>query len=401
MVRGIDALFLLDAGLSATEVFAVYAFMTLGTVVFEIPTGAVADVRGRRLSYLIGAFSLSAVTLGYWGLWRTGAGFIWFAFATLLFGVAYTFFSGATEAWLVDALTATGFRGRLEDVFAHNQISLGAAMLTGTLAGGALAQATDLGVPYLVRSGLLLVTFGVAFGFMHDLGFSVQEGTRFFDAVSTTARDSIEFGWRVAPVRWMSIAGSFSLATMGFIFYAMQPHLLALYGDPDAYLVAAGAATIIAGAQMVGGATVGLVRRRFRSRTVLIATLTGAGAALVAIIGVADRFWIAIAALVLWSITFAVMMPVRQAYLNAQIDSRHRATVLSVDSLVRSAGSIPASPALGRVADGYGYGASFLVASVIQLAALPFLARARATCTAESDRVRPDLGADIVPVGLR
>jgi len=393
IIRGIDALFLIDAGLSASEVFAVYAFMTVGTVLFEIPTGAVADIKGRRRSYLIGAFALAAGTFFYWYLWNIGAGFIWFAAATFAFGIAFTFFSGATEAWLVDALDATGYTGELEDVFARSQIALGAAMLSGTLLGGLLAQVTNLGVPYLVRAVLLLVTFAVAFRAMHDLGFEPHSTGSLVKAVGQTTRDSIQYGWNVTPVRWMTLAGAFTFATMGFIFYAMQPYLLELYGDSETYLVASVAATIVAGAQMVGGMTSGAVRRRFTSRTSLITVLTVIGAGLVALIGLAGNFWAAIGALVLWSVVFAVVMPVRQAFLNAQIDSRHRATVLSVDSLVGSSGSIPASPTLGRVADIYGYGPAFLVAAVVQIGAVPFLARARVTCPTHTDQIELEPGA--------
>ncbi len=390
VIRGIDALFLLDAGLSASEVFAVYAFMTVGTVLFEIPTGAVADVKGRRLSYLIGAFALAAGTLFYWYLWSVGAGFLWFAGATLGFGIAFTFFSGATEAWLVDALNATGFEGELEDVFASSQVALGAAMLSGTLLGGLLAQVTDLGVPYLLRAALLLVTFVVAYRAMHDLGFEPHSTGSLVRAVGQTTRDSIEYGWRIAPVRWMTLGGAFSFATMSFVFYAMQPYLLELWGDSEAYLVASAAATIVAGAQMVGGMSSGFVRRRFSSRTSLIMVLAVAGGGLVALIGLVGNFWAAIVVLVVWSVAFAVVMPVRQAFLNAQIDSSHRATVLSVDSLVSSAGGIPASPTLGRVADVYGYSSAFVVAAVIQLGALPFLARAKVVCPIDTDRIGDD-----------
>jgi len=249
-------------------------------------------------------------------------------------------------------------------------------------------------VPYLLRTILLFVTFAVAYRSMHDLGFSPEEGDGFLTAVTRTTRDSIEFGWNIAPVRWVAVAGAFGFAAMGYIFYAMQPYLLELYGDREAYLVASAAATIVAGAQMVGGVTSGFVRRRFTSRTSLMMTLTAVGAGLVALIGLAGNFWIAVAVLVIWSVVFAVIMPVRQAFLNAQIDSKHRATVLSVDSLVSSAGGIPANPALGRVADQFGYGASFLVASVIQLGAIPFLGRARVICPVGTDKIELAGAAD-------
>ena len=65
LIWGINTLFLLDAGLSNTQAFAANAFFTAGQVVFEIPTGVVADPRGRRTSYLLGAATLLLSTLLY------------------------------------------------------------------------------------------------------------------------------------------------------------------------------------------------------------------------------------------------------------------------------------------------------------------------------------------------
>ena len=58
-IWGINTLFLLDAGLSNLEAFAANAFFTAGMVVFEVPTGVVADTWGRRTSYLLGTLTLS------------------------------------------------------------------------------------------------------------------------------------------------------------------------------------------------------------------------------------------------------------------------------------------------------------------------------------------------------
>ena len=58
LIWGINTLFLLDAGLSNTEAFAANAFFTFGFMIFEIPTGVVADLRGRKASYLLGVITL-------------------------------------------------------------------------------------------------------------------------------------------------------------------------------------------------------------------------------------------------------------------------------------------------------------------------------------------------------
>src|SRR4051812_27121856 len=105
LIWGINTIFLLDAGLSNFEAFAVNAFFTVGMVLFEVPTGIVADTVGRRASYLFGTVTLAASTLLYVWLWRVEAPLWAWAVGSILLGLGFTFFSGAVEAWLVDALT--------------------------------------------------------------------------------------------------------------------------------------------------------------------------------------------------------------------------------------------------------------------------------------------------------
>ena len=174
-IWGINTLFLLDAGLSNAQAFAANAFFTAGLVVFEIPTGVTADVRGRRFSYLLGTLTLTVSTLLYLLMWRIAAPFWAWALSSMLLGLGFTFFSGAVQAWLVDALTASGFKGHLDAVFAKGEIVEGVAMLTGSVAGGYLAQATNLGVPFVIRVIVLALSFVLAFLLMHDIGFTPKK----------------------------------------------------------------------------------------------------------------------------------------------------------------------------------------------------------------------------------
>ncbi|MBT8211575.1 MAG: MFS transporter, partial [Acidimicrobiia bacterium] len=70
LIWGINTLFLLDAGLNNTEAFAANAFFTAGQVIFEVPTGVIADTWGRRASYLLGAFTLLVSTALYLLMWN-------------------------------------------------------------------------------------------------------------------------------------------------------------------------------------------------------------------------------------------------------------------------------------------------------------------------------------------
>jgi MFS family permease len=376
-IWGINTLFLLDAGLDNAQAFTVNAFFTLGSMLFEVPTGVVADTRGRQFSFLLGAATLMLATLLYLVMWQLRAGLLGWAVASILLGLGFTFFSGATEAWLVDALRETGFTGALESVFARAQIVSGVAMLTGSVLGGVIAQATNLGVPYLVRAALLGVTFLIALRFMHDLGFRPKRGSSVTAEVRAVVAGSIDGGFRNPPVRWLMLAAPFNVGVGIFVFYALQPYLLELYGDPTAYGVAGLAAAVVAGAEILGGLVVPHVRLLFRRRTDAIILATVVTVVLLALIGLTTRFELAVVLVVLWALIFAIEGPLRQAFLNGVIPSDQRATVLSFDNLMGSAGGVVAQPLLGRIADANGYGASYVVAAGLQALAIPFVVLAR------------------------
>ena len=388
-IWGINTLFLLDAGLTNTEAFAANAFFAAGQVLFEVPTGVVADTRGRRFSFLLGAATLLISTVLYLVMWEMRAPFAGWALASVLLGLGFTFFSGATEAWLVDALGASGFTGSLESVFGRAQTVGGAAMLVGSVLGGVVAQVTDLGVPYILRAALIGVTLLVAWRFMHDIGFAPRRGASVASEVRSVVRGSIDGGFRNPPVRWLMLAAPFTGGVGFYAFYAAQPYLLELYGDSGAYGVAGLAAAIFAGAQIVGGLVAPRVRHLFRRRTDALLLGGVANVVLLAGIGLGGGFVVALVLLALWAMVFAVAGPLRQAFINGEIPSERRATVLSFDSLMSSTGGVVIQPVLGRVADIGGYAASYLVSAGVIALAIPFTWLARRE-RASSDPIAND-----------
>ena len=184
------------------------------------------------------------------------------------------------------------------------------------------------------------------------------------------------------------LAAPFTMGVAIYAFYAMQPHLLELYGDETAFGVAGLAAAAVGGSQVVGGLLVPYVRRLFKRRTgllifaevVRVVALTG--------IGITSSFALALGLFIAWALGSAFSLPMRQAYINPLIPAQQRATVLSVDALMGSAGGVVAQPALGRVADVAGYGASYVVSAGITALAIPFLVAARR----REGGIRPDRG---------
>ena len=392
-IWGINTLFLLDAGLTNFEAFAANAFFTVGMVVFEIPTGVVADTVGRKASYLLGTITLAATTVFYWVLWVWNAPFVWWAVASVLLGLGFTFFSGAVEAWLVDALTSVGYTGSLEAVFGRGLVVTGIAMFVGSVLGGVVAQATDLGVPFVLRAAILVLMFVFALVVMKDMGFTPDRSMGPLKATRNVLRQSVEHGLKRRSVRYVILSAPFASGVGIYAFYALQPYLLELYGDPSAYSIAGLAAAVLSLAQVAGGVLAPRLRGLFAKRTTTVIGASLISIAALILLGLNSAFWLALVLLVVWGFVFAVAGPVRQAYLNDMIPSKQRATVLSFDSLFGSLGGVFVQPALGRAADLGGYGASLVIGGVVELIGIPFLfASRRQHDPADTNTARLDAG---------
>jgi MFS family permease len=359
LIWGINTLFLLDAGLDIFEVFVANAAFTAAMALFEIPTGVVADTRGRRISFLLSEAILLVGTLAYVGVAEIHGGLLLFSLAGVILGLGFTFYSGAVEAWLVDALRAAGFRDELDRVFARAGMVAQTATILGTVAGGILGS-FDLAIPYLVRAALLAGAFAVGFAMMHDFGFTPRtlRLRGITGEMRKVARAGITFGWRVPSVRLL-VLGSFVMA--GFFFwawYAWPPYFLALLGR-DLVWVAGLIASLFSLAMICGNALVGrLVRPGIRRTTVLVSTSVLLTVFMV-IVGAIQLFWVAVPAFLLAAVVAGVAMPVRQTYLHAVIPTEQRATLVSFDAFMGSLGSVGGQAGLGylskvrSIADGF------------------------------------------------
>ncbi|MDG6101737.1 MFS transporter [Dactylosporangium aurantiacum] len=386
-IWAINSLLLFEAGLSNTEALLANACFTLGYAVFEIPTGSVADTWGRRVSYLLGSGTLTVTTLLYWLAWRLHADVWAWAAVSLALAAGFTFFSGATEAWLVDALHHLRDDAPLERVFARGQVVAGVGSLAGSLGGAYVAQATDVGVPFLIRAGLLLALTAVAWRVMHDVGFTPRRTGGPVREVRRVLAASVRHGWGRPAVRWMMLGAAVAAGVGYYVAFTMKPYLLQLAGDRRAYGLLGVAAALNAAAQTAGGALAMTFRSLFRRRmSVVIAgvvlngtLLAGLGMAGLGLAGFrpAGSVPVAMALLAASSLVSAAVLPSRQAYLNSLVPSGQRATVLSFDSLVSSAGAVVTQPGLGRAADLCGYPASYVAGGALQVLALPVLLLAR------------------------
>jgi MFS family permease len=344
---------------------------TVATILFEIPTGVVADTAGRRRSFLLSTAILMIGTIAYVVISLTGGGLWQFAIASLVLGIGFCFYSGAVEAWLVDAVRSTGYEGPLDPIFARGAMVSGGAMLIGSVGGGLLGT-IDLAWPYVLRAALLAVAFVAGLRVMHDIGFTPRATTfaALPDEVGKVVHASLTFGWHRRSLRLLMLVSVCQSAFLMWGFYAWQPYFLELVGG-DAVWVAGVVSALIALATIAGNGLVEPVGRVVAKRSTLLFASTIALAAGAVGVGLANSFWPSLVSLLCAIGAMGVATPVQQAYVHEVVPSDERATVVSFMSMVGSGGGIAGPIGLGYLSEARSVATAYVVGGLTTLLALP------------------------------
>lgn len=399
LIWGINTLFLLDAGLDIFGVFLANAVFTGAMVIFEIPTGVVADTSGRRRSFLLSTSVLCLATLGYVGVALAGGGLFWFCVMSVFLGLGFCFYSGAVEAWLVDALNATHFDGELERVFARVGIITNGLMLIGTIVGGLLGN-IDLAIPYVGRAILLALVTGWGFFYMYDIGYTprAMKAAEIPAEMRKVARASITYGWRQQPVRLMMLV-TFVQGLYGIWgFYALQPYLLDLLNDREAVWVLGVVAALISVTMMLGSWLVDRLLKYFRQRTTLLIATAALSTLMTIGVGLATSFWVALPLFLVGTLAGGIFAPVKQAFLHQLIPSAQRATVISFDSMLGSGGGVVGQTGLGYLSRQQDLATGYVVGGAATVLKIPILLVLRGLHDS-ADPIKPsDELPSVVPV---
>jgi DHA3 family tetracycline resistance protein-like MFS transporter len=370
----------------------------LGTVVevskllFEVPTGVVADLYGRRLSVIIGVLLVGACFVVQ-GLLPLVAAIV---LAEVLRGIGATFNSGALEAWIADEIGEDRAAGAYLRYAQTRQ--LGA--LAGTVLGVGLA-AVALSLP-LVVGGAGMLALGVflvlAMPERHFVS-ARQEGQEatagpagarrhrplggLADAAGTFMRGLEEIRSRPLLGTLMALWLVFALSTEG-LDRLWEAHLLANFQIPTAgglspvfWFGAINVAFMLlsVGANEVARRRIDLTDDAAVARAIfLLSVLRIAG---VFLFGVTAGFGVAVFGYVTTEVARRVTQPLFVGWVNRHVDPRTRATLLSMGGTVDAVGQLSGGPAIGLVAQLLSLRAAMVAVGLTLVPALPLLARAR------------------------
>jgi predicted MFS family arabinose efflux permease len=169
------------------------------------------------------------------------------------------------------------------------------------------------------------------------------------------------------------IVAAIQASFFAWSFYAWQPYFLDLLGRPEAVWVAGVIAALVSLATMIGNGLVERLARYCARRTTLLiwAMVVQIGAAIG--LWLSNSIWSALPCLLVFMGATGVSHPVTQAYLHRLIPGNERATIISFNSMISSAGSMVGQGALGRIAQVRSIAAGYATGGVFLLFSLPTL----------------------------
>jgi MFS transporter, DHA3 family, tetracycline resistance protein len=394
---------ILRLGLGPFQLVLMGTILEGSYLLFETPTGVVADTISRRTSIVIGltGAGVSCLLLG------SAHSFGMAAISQVIGGIFATFVSGADVAWLTDEVGEEVAR----PLYLRGDQVMHAASLVGIAAGVALAT-VDLALPILVSgAGHLLLALALALVMPEDRfePRAREEGERLHHSLMATFKDGLRDA-RGHPVLLL-ILGTTALhgaSTEGFDRLA-DYHILRDVGLPSiGHLSRLWWFAILDGVSMlIAIGSIAVVRRwvSLQGHVAVARILAVIDVALVLSVvafALAGSFWLAIGAAWVVGGLRSVRDPIATAWINQGLDPRTRATINSMGSQSDAMGQAAGGPVLGGLASGFGAPFAIVVSGLLRLPSLLLYRRAirRGTVgTLAPDQIEPELHLEGDAVG--
>lgn len=312
--------FLVDIGLSYAEIALVNALFWIFNLLLEVPTGMLADGRGRGWSVMVGA---GMFAIG--DLWYAFANGFWHAVsAEFVVAIGMAFMSGAMTAWIADA---PGRTEPLNRIFGTTTIIAGMASIISTLISVQLVAPYGRGAGFLLSGVVAVMATVIAAQCMR--GREPEHPLTEFEAL----RHAVAHMRRSSSLRWAAVAqASYGMFQTFNMFWA--PLMLTRMTQVEVgWLWAVMYLSLIASGW--------LVRTRLGSRDG-----SGVGMLLSLVIaGVPMAFFASVPVTAVWIALLAVhefgrgaFSPFTDAFVHERVESSYRATFGSMQSFIGGVG---------------------------------------------------------------
>lgn len=366
LTRGIWMIYLAGKGMSLTQLGLLETVFHITSFAMEVPTGAVADIFGRRISRILGRiFSLTSVIL-----LLTADNFYWFAVSFVFTALSYNLESGAGDALIYDSLKEIGEENSYMKIVGNKEVFFQIAGTISFLVGGILAV-RSYNTAFIITIIIGTITILQSFSFKEP---SIGKLKREKETENLFIKQLKDSGKVVANNPRISFLIIFVEVIMVFctsMFFYLQNYLKGGGYNEAAigiiYAVSSLAAAFIA-------PQVHKIERRIKEQGILMLMpfLTA-----LCIWGVAVSRYHYIFFIIMTIIESIIYVSVSD-YINKIIPSENRATILSLASMVFSFFMITLFPVIGVIGDRYSLKFAFVclgaLASIIAIINVYFIA---------------------------
>jgi MFS family permease len=338
-----------DVGLDPLQLVLVGTTLELACLLFEVPTGIVADLYSRRLSIVIGCTLIGAGIL----LQGLVPAFVAILAAQVLWGVGYTFVSGADHAWITDEIGAD----RIGSVFVREQQINLTATIVGTVTAGAFGL-ISLPLPMtLAGAGMVLLAIALFF-VMPERHFERSNERQTFRRMGQTFKDGLQIARTRPVVRTLVLISLISgLSSEAFdrlwTVKILEFDFPELFGTSDPafwFTVLALVGTLLSLAASLVANKVSPERVNALHPYGLLALLSLFQLTGVIAFALFGNLWLALLAMWVNRVAGSLSYPIESAWLNRNLESGSRATVISMVSQANAIGQSVGGPPLGALA---------------------------------------------------
>ena len=347
------AVYLIDErGLSLTQLTALDAPFWILLIVLEVPTGAIADRWGRKVSLSYGAFA-NAIAVVVFGL-ATNFGVLLVSY--MVWAAAFTLYSGADSAFVYDSLRAIGRERDYPKLWGRARAIQAIGAILGLLIGSLVAHYTSLWIPVVASGGLMGVAWFVSFSFKEPPRF--EEGAQ--QSYLGVVKEAFGVAFGKPSVRFMMLLTAGVMGVGVSMIILQQPFLAAhempiwsfgLFLTPGQLLSMVGALITYRVVTLLGVSRIIVLMP-------IVVMITAVG------LGALDHVT-AFAFYPLTTTMFAMSFVAISDYLNRRIPSANRATILSIHNMIFSLSVAGMEPLLGWLGDTWGLPVAYRAAAII------------------------------------
>lgn len=355
--------FLASRGMNFLQMNLINSFYMLSIFFFEIPTGAFADIFGRKKSIVVGSFILSASFLIYF----LSGNFWLFVAAEVVGALGKTFLSGAVEAWVVDSLDFHKYEGKIENVFKREAQFSQVAIIVGSVAGAYVGK-VDISYPWLLSAGATMFVGIFALFSLKEKYFVKKKFKVSFAPIKNVAIDSIKYGLGNKSILYVIAFGAIlSISIQGlnmqwpFVFqgYGLDVSKLGWIFSGISISTFLGGWLSVRFAEMIGKEKEAIIVSQVITTIGMIVAST-----MIGFIPVMGGFF-------LHEMGRGMFKPLKQTYMSHRIVGNKRATILSFDSMISMGGAGLGLILSGYLANSHSVSLSWLVSGIILGASIP------------------------------